>query len=138
MKLTLLLLIASLHITGCSVFFPLVDEDCGYSASYSVPKDGGEIEVTFSEVQAEVLDGRRECGFRYVPSRVTKAKLHGDEMREVNRGGTEFVYLAPSGFDPAIDPISIEVSERGYVSKLDSVRRIDERVFFSLRRFPPK
>ena len=114
------------------------EEDCGYSAYYVLPRNGGEPEIRFSIVTAEVLNGQRNCRFGYVRTRVKGAKARGVEMKEIERGKDEYVYATFPDFDPGTDTVSIDVNGKAYISVTDSVKRIDDNVYFDLRAFPPK
>ena len=120
-------------VSGCAIFNSVAEEDCGYSAYYTLPKDGGEPEIIFSRVLAEIVEDGRHCGFAYVPMKVTNAQVNGKDMREITRGDSTR-YSAPPGFDPERDDVQIKILETSYSRKLDSIRRQDDRVYFSLKR----
>ena len=130
-RIIFLLLLAG-TVAGCS-YLPF-DEDCGYSAYYKSPKDGSEIRIQFRVVEAEVVGGHRNCGFKDVPTKVISAAVGGVEMREIKVADNEYLYSAPSDFDPRKDVIDIKVYRGGnYVSDPASVKQIGESVYFNLR-----
>jgi hypothetical protein len=133
MKSLLLLLLFCVLASGCSVANFLTEEDCGYSAYYTKPKGGEDVEIIFSRVLAEVVEDGRHCGFAYMPTNVTKALVNGKDMREVKRGDAT-LYIAPPGFDPERDDVQIKILETTYSRRLESIRRQDDRVYFSLKR----
>jgi hypothetical protein len=91
------------------------------------------VEIIFSRVLAEVVEDGRHCGFAYMPTNVTKALVNGKDMREVKRGDAT-LYIAPPGFDPERDDVQIKILETTYSRRLESIRRQDDRVYFSLKR----
>lgn len=134
-KLISLLTLASLLGFACACSsLGIFQEDCGCSAYYQIPKDGGEIQVQFRIVHAEVVGGHRDCGFKDVPTRVAKATINNHEMREIKIKDNEYLYAAPASFDPSRDEVMIESAGSFYKSVPDSVKRHPDSVFFDLRR----
>ncbi|MGB7207184.1 MAG: hypothetical protein WBD27_00855 [Pyrinomonadaceae bacterium] len=122
-------------LTSCSVF--RANEDCGFSASFDLTNGKTEIEIIFSRVLAEELNGTRNCGFAYVQTRVENAMIDGTSLAESVRD-EKYVYTAAARFDPRKDPRSIESGGKGYISDFESVQQVDRRAFIKLRPFPPK
>lgn len=121
-------------LASCSLF--RANEDCGFSASFDVPNGKGEIEIIFSRVLAEELNGIRNCGFAYVQTQVENAMIDGTSLAE-SVHDEKYVYTAAVRFDPRKDPMSIESGGKGYISDFESVQQVDRRVFIKLRPFPP-
>ena len=141
--LTAIIVLAGLLSLACFDIPFMSDEDCGYSAYYAVPKDGGGPEIKFTTVEAEVLNGERNCGFRYLPTRVGKAQLRGKEMRERkgeknHYGSDDYFYAAPADFDPKVDIVSIEMKGQMYYSQPKAVNIVGHTVYFKLKPFPPE
>ena len=111
---------------------PFIEEDCGYSAYYVTPKNGEEIEIHFSRVTAEVLNGQRNCGFGYIPTRANGAKTRGVELREIAKEKETYVYVAPADFDPRKDIVSIAPGGTPYTSRPEKVRQVGENIYFQL------
>jgi hypothetical protein len=111
-------LVLAIFISSCSRL-PLQSDSkgCGFSASFTIPDQGKDAWITFSRVLAETVDGK-ELGLVTI--------------------GEDVVYIAPAGFDPGKQAISIEVDGRGYITDQNNVRRVDNRYFIGLRPFPPK
>ena len=131
-------LLLSLFITSCSNLPLQTDsKDCGFSASYRVPKPGDSAWISISRVLAEVVDGETNCGFGYQPITVDKALVEGKEL-EVKTIGEDVLYVAPVGFDPASHSFSIDVDGHSYISDKGNVRREGDRYRIALRPSPTK
>lgn len=128
--LTLLFACSVAGLTSCG--FLSGPGDCGCSAYYEIPKHGGEIQVQFRIVTAETVGGYTNCGYKDIPTKVAKATLRGVPMREITKGPNEYLYAAPADFNPAVDEVVIEIRGNEYVSKKDSVKRIDDSMWFTL------
>jgi hypothetical protein len=120
-----LLMCGIIAISGCG-------KGCGCSAYYKIPKEGGEIQIQFRVVTAETVGGHTDCGFKDIPTRVRSAKVGDVAMKEVAGPDSSYLYVAPAGFDPAKDVVTIDVNGTTYVSTPDSVKRHPESVFFDL------
>ena len=136
---TVLFALLVLSITfcfGCS-FLPGSSTDCGYSGYFVKPKDGGDLQLRFSRVLAETLNGQTNCGFAYVPTRVQEASMNGKQLKEIELAGERFThaYAAPPVFDPGTDFFTVEIKVGNAKYKLDgsSVKRVDDTVYFTLR-----
>jgi hypothetical protein len=130
--------LAVVLFTSCS-YLPLQSgsKDCGFTASFTLPKQGEGPLILFSRVLAEELNGQTNCGFASVPTKVDKASVDGKELRVVTIG-EDVVYAAPAGFDPTTQAISIEADGRSYFTNQNEVRRDGNRYLIGLRSFPPK
>jgi hypothetical protein len=122
-------------LSACSTSdLPFVQEDCGYSAYYVLPKNGAEPELHFSIVTAEVLDGERHCRFGYIRTRVKGATTRGVEMKEIAKEKDEYAYATFPDFDPRKDVVSIDVNGTVYSSKPETVKQVGDNVYVELHR----
>ena len=129
-------LILAIFISSCS-YLPLQNDstDCGFSASYGVPRQGQSAWISVSRVLAEVVNGQTNCGFGYLPTTVDMAFVDGNRL-EVKSIGEDVLYVAPVGFDPATHSFSIVVDGRSYISDKSNVRREGDRYTIALRPAP--
>ena len=136
MKLIFLLLTALLPLgSACSnVDLPFTEKDCGYSAYYVTPKKGEEIEIHFSRITAEILNGQRNCGFGYVPMRANGATINGNQLREIAKDKGEYVYVASPDFDPKKDLVTIDPGGTRYTSDPETVEQVGQNIYFQLHR----
>ena len=111
---------------------PFLGEDCGCSAFYEIP-ESGEIHIQFREVLAETVGGHTNCGFKDVPIKVRSARIGGLELREIKKEDGGYLYAAPPDFDPKKDVVTIEAKGTTFVSRTDSVRQSDKRIWFDLK-----
>ena len=112
-------------------------KDCGFSASFAIPDQGKNAWITFSRVRAETVDGKTTCGSSYGTTRVDKALVDGTQLDSIPIG-EEVVYVAPMGFDPETQAITIEVDGRSYSTDQNDVRRTGNGYSIGMRPFPPK
>jgi len=110
---------------SCSTSLVNADSgDCGYSAFYDTKEHNGKIEIVFSMIMAEVLNGHKNCGFGFLRTKVDRAEIDGVALPERQEKDVHF-YAAPTGFDPRKHVISIHVGKDRYVSDPTSVKQTD-------------
>lgn len=139
MKIFLLLILTTLIAVGSScksepVEQPFVKKDCGCSGYYKIPKDGEDVEIIFSVVTAETLNGRTNCGYGFIKTRVTNALAGGVPMQEITKEHLEYVYLTQPDFDPKKDIVTFDLNDSRYTSRPETIRQIDDNVYFELHR----
>gem|GEM_PF-6722849 len=126
-------LFAVIVLSSCSMMAKgSDDDDCGFSAYYVAAPDGDTVDIIFSRVMAEERNGRTNCGFGYVKTKVDQAQIDGRVLPEQKRD-RDYIYTAPSGFDPRKNTILIKVGDRLYTSDLATVRQTDKNVYISLK-----
>ena len=131
-------LVLALFMSSCSYLPRLADsKDCGFSASYTIPKPGGSAWISISRVLSEVVNGQTNCGFGYQPTTVDKAFVDGMEL-EVKTIGEDVLYVAPVGFDPAKHSFSIVVDGHSYIADQSNLRHEGNRHRIVLRPSPTK
>ncbi|MEO8649506.1 MAG: hypothetical protein ABI539_10100, partial [Acidobacteriota bacterium] len=111
--------------------------DCGYSAYYDARGNNGKIEIIFSQVTAEILGGKLNCGFGYVPTNVTRAEIDGTALPERIEADkfqrNSYHYAAPAGFDPRKSVITIFIKDKRYVSDPTFIKQTDNNVNIPLK-----
>jgi len=106
--------------------------DCGFSAYYETKEKNGEIEIIFSRITAEILNGHQNCGFGYVKTKVDRAEIDGAVLPERVEKDV-YLYAAPNGFDPRKNIITILTGNNRYVSDLTSVKQTDHTYIIFLK-----
>lgn len=131
-------LILAIFISSCADLPLHTDsKDCGFSASYTIPKPGDSAWISISRVLPEVVNGQTNCDFSYLPTTVDKAFVDGNRL-EVKTIGEDVLYVAPVGFDPATQSFRINVDGLEYVADKSSVRREGDRYTIAMRPSPIK
>ncbi|MBK9156523.1 MAG: hypothetical protein IPM25_20350 [Chloracidobacterium sp.] len=127
---------AIMHIS-CSEWVNSDWGDCGYSAYYELKNDGKRPELIFSDILDETVSGHRNCGYKFIKTRVDKPEINGtilpERVESDAYGQTTYYYEVPAGFDPKTMVITIQVSGTTYRSDLSSVKETDDRVDLRLK-----
>ncbi|MEO8650352.1 MAG: hypothetical protein ABI539_14400 [Acidobacteriota bacterium] len=111
--------------------------DCGYSAFAARTDESGRVELGFSQITAETVDGHTDCGFQYIRTKVDRAEIDGTVLPE--RAETDqfkrntYFYATPAGFDPQKTAITIQTGNKRYSSELSKVQRSDKGFWVNLK-----
>lgn len=108
--------------------------DCGYSAGYDIPKPGEGAQIEFFRITAEQTKDGRHCGMSYQRVKVVSAEIKG-QVLTVKEGYDQTFYIAPVGFEPEKDLITISSGTK-YVSDPKSIRRDKDHVNIKLNPAP--
>jgi hypothetical protein len=130
-------ILAGMRACSCSSMPNSGPPDCGYSAYYNSKDGDGKIEILFSLITAEGNEARN-CGFNYIKTKVDQAEVNGTMMHE--RSETDqfeqntYFYSAPAGFHMQRDVITIQVSQKRYLSDLSTFQTIGTSYYVKLKR----
>lgn len=108
-------------------------QDCGYFASFDLPKEGEGAWISITLVVAESVNGEINCGFGHVPTRADRASVNGTELRVITIG-EDVLYVAPADFDPNTQELRVEIDGWTYTSNPRELRREGRRFSLPLRR----
>ncbi len=116
-KLLFIILAVTLlgSLAGCKTASSSSIVDCGYTATVKKSKVDGQQEVYFNEVMAEVLNGKTNCGFGYVPIEVQDPKFNQVIMNGSVKDRKPY-YILEGNFDPNSDSLSFSLQGVGYTS----------------------
>jgi hypothetical protein len=124
-------------LTGCQSLFTDADDDCGYSVAILKSSNESSYEIVFSQVIAEVLNGKRNCGFGYIPLRVGKPMMDGKPLEEVERN-RQPAYRFVGNFDPGSTSITFMINETNYLAAPEPSATPSDSFHRKARKFPPK
>jgi len=128
------LLLLAIAGSACSYLpFQGNPQDCGYFASFDVPKEGEGAWISITLVVAERVNGVINCGFGHVPIRADIASVNGTELGVITMG-EEVLYVAPADFDPNTQELKVEIDGWMYTSVPLETRREGRRISMPLRR----
>jgi hypothetical protein len=108
-------------------------QDCGYFASFDLPKEGEGAWISISLVVAERVNGEINCGFGHVPTRAERVSVNGTELRIITIG-EDVLYVAPADFDPNTQELKVEIDGWTYTSVPRELRREGKRFSLPLHR----
>ncbi len=132
MKFVIRLLVGgAFALTAACTNLPFPGEGCGCSAYYEIPK-AGEIHIQFREVLAETVSGHTNCGYKDVSIQVKSARIGETQLTAIKQKDGGYLYAAPPNFDPKKDVVTIEAKGSTFVSRTDSVKQIDQSIWFDL------